>query len=237
MSRLTMWGVSGIGEVKPGDQVGDLVVEACRTEPNGPLLDRDVVVVTQKIVSKAEGRLVAVDPNDPLSHKKLVEEEAVRVLRRRGDLMITETKHGFICANSGVDLSNVERGFAALLPLDSDRSARRIRDIVRAKLGVEVGVIVSDTFGRPWRMGLTDVAIGVAGIAGVVDLRGTPDALGRAMQVTEVCVADQLAGAAEMVMGKSSGIPIAIVRGANAEWFREASMKEIVRPAREDLFR
>ena len=237
MSRLTMWGVSGIGEVKPGDQVGDLVVEACRAEPNGPLLDRDVVVVTQKIVSKAEGRLVAVDPNDPLSHKKLVEEEAVRVLRRRGDLMITETKHGFICANSGVDLSNVERGFAALLPLDSDRSARRIRDIVRAKLGVEVGVIVSDTFGRPWRMGLTDVAIGVAGIAGVVDLRGTPDALGRAMQVTEVCVADQLAGAAEMVMGKSSGIPIAIVRGTNAEWFREASMKEIVRPAREDLFR
>lgn len=237
MSRLTMWGVTGIGEVKPDDQVGDIIVEACREEPNGPLLDRDVVVVTQKIVSKAEGRLVAVDPNDPLSHKKLVEEEAVRVLRRRGDLMITETKHGFICANSGVDLSNVERGYAALLPLDSDRSARRIRDIIRAKLGVEVGVIVSDTFGRPWRMGLTDIAIGVAGIAGVVDLRGTPDALGRTMQVTEVCVADQLAGAAEMVMGKSSGIPVAIVRGADAEWFREASMKEIVRPAREDLFR
>ena len=237
MSRLTMWGVSGIGEVKPGDQVGDIVVDACREEPNGPLLDRDVVVVTQKIVSKAEGRLVAVDPKDPTSHKKLVEEEAVRVLRRRGELMITETKHGFICANSGVDLSNVERGYAALLPLDSDRSARRIRDIIRAKLGVEVGVIVSDTFGRPWRMGLTDVAIGVAGIAGVVDLRGTPDALGRTMQVTEVCVADQLAGAAEMVMGKSSGVPVAIVRGANAEWFREASMKEIVRPAREDLFR
>ena len=237
MSRLTMWGVLGIGEVRPGDQVGDIVIEACRTEPNGPLLDRDVIVVTQKIVSKAEGRLVAVDPNDPTSHKKLVEEEAVRVLRRRGDLMITETKHGFICANSGVDLSNVERGYAALLPLDSDRSARRIRDIVRAKLGIEVGVIVSDTFGRPWRMGLTDVAIGVAGIAGVVDLRGTPDALGRTMQVTEVCVADQLAGAAEMVMGKSSGVPVAIVRGANAEWFRESSMKEIVRPAREDLFR
>lgn len=237
MNRLTMWGVSGIGEVKPGDQVGDIIVEACRAEPNGPLLDRDVVVVTQKIVSKAEGRLVSVDPNDPLSHKKVVEEEAVRVLRRRGDLVITETKHGFICANSGVDLSNVESGYAALLPLDSDRSARRIRDIIRAKVGVEVGVIVSDTFGRPWRMGLTDVAIGVAGVAGVVDLRGTPDALGRTMQVTEVCVADQLAGAAEMVMGKSSGIPVAIVRGANTEWFREASMKEIVRPAREDLFR
>jgi coenzyme F420-0:L-glutamate ligase/coenzyme F420-1:gamma-L-glutamate ligase len=151
--------------------------------------------------------------------------------------LITETKHGFVCANSGVDLSNVERGFAALLPLDSDRSARRIRDIVRAKLGIEVGVIVSDTFGRPWRLGLTDVAIGVAGVAGVVDLRGTPDALGRTMQVTEVCVADELAGAAEMVMGKSSGIPVAVIRGVDPRWLRDSSIKEIVRPAREDLFR
>jgi coenzyme F420-0:L-glutamate ligase/coenzyme F420-1:gamma-L-glutamate ligase len=237
MNRLTTWGVTGIGEVRPGDQVGDIVVASCSAEPNGPLHDLDVVVVTQKIVSKAEGRLVEVDPDDPLSHKKLVEQEAVRVLRRRGDLIITETKHGFICANSGIDLSNVERGQAALLPLDSDRSARRIRDIVKAKLGVTIGVIVSDTFGRPWRMGLTDVAIGVAGIAAVVDLRGTPDALGRTMQVTEVCVADELASTAELVMGKSSGIPIAIVRGADPSWFRESSMKEIVRPAREDLFR
>lgn len=237
MNRLMAWGVTGIGEVRPGDQVGDIVVASCGTEPNGPLQDLDVIVVTQKIVSKAEGRLVEVDPDDPLSHKKLVEQEAVRVLRRRGDLIITETKHGFICANSGIDLSNVERGQAALLPLDSDRSARRIRDIVKAKLGVNVGVIVSDTFGRPWRMGLTDVAIGVAGIAAVVDLRGTPDALGRTMQVTEVCVADELASTAELVMGKSSGIPVAIVRGADPAWFRESSMKEIVRPAREDLFR
>jgi coenzyme F420-0:L-glutamate ligase/coenzyme F420-1:gamma-L-glutamate ligase len=237
MNRLTAWGVTGIGEVRPGDQVGDIVVDSCREAPNGPLQDLDVLVVTQKIVSKAEGRLVAVDPDDPLSHKTLVEQEAVRVLRRRGDLIITETQHGFICANSGIDLSNVERGQAALLPLDSDRSARRIRDIVRAKLGVNVGVIVSDTFGRPWRMGLTDVAIGVAGIAAVVDLRGTPDALGRTMQVTEVCVADELASTAELVMGKSSGIPVAIVRGADPAWFRESSIKEIVRPAREDLFR
>ncbi|NCZ91816.1 MAG: coenzyme F420-0:L-glutamate ligase [Actinobacteria bacterium] len=161
----------------------------------------------------------------------------VRVVRRRGDLIITETKHGFICANSGVDLSNVERGYAALLPLDSDRSARRIRDIIKAKLGVTVGVIVSDTFGRPWRKGLTDVAIGVAGIAAVHDLRGTPDALGRVMQVTEVSIADEVASAAELVMGKSSGIPVAIVRGLDKEWFRESSMDEIVRPAQEDLFR
>ncbi len=237
MNRLTAWGVQGIGEIVPGDQVGDIIVNACATEPNGPLQDNDVIVVTQKIVSKAEGRLVEIDPNDPLSHKQLVEEEAVRIVRRRGDLIITETKHGFICANSGIDLSNVERGYAALLPLDSDRSARRIRDIVKAKLGVSVGVIVSDTFGRPWRKGLTDVAIGVAGIAAVVDLRGTPDALGRTMQVTEVCVADELASTAELVMGKSSGIPVAIVRGADVSWFRDASMNEIVRPSQEDLFR
>lgn len=237
MTRITAWGVTGIGEVRPGDQVGDLIVEACTNEPNGPLADGDVLVVTQKIVSKAEGRLVAIDPDDPVSHKKLVEEEAVRIVRRRGDLIITETTHGFICANSGVDLSNVERGYAALLPLDSDRSARRIRDIVKAKLGVTVGVIVSDTFGRPWRKGLTDVAIGVAGIAGVFDLRGTPDALGRVMQVTEVAVADEIASAAELVMGKSSGIPVAIVRGVDPAWLRESSMDEIVRPAQEDLFR
>lgn len=237
MARLMAWSVEGIGEIVPGQQLGDVIVEACSQEPNGPLRDNDVLVVTQKIVSKAEGRLVEIDPDDPLSHKALVEEEAVRIVRRRGDLIITETKHGFVCANSGIDLSNVERGYAALLPLDSDRSARRIRDIVRAKLGVTVGVIVSDTFGRPWRKGLTDVAIGVAGIAGVVDLRGTEDALGRIMQVTEVAVADELACAAELVMGKSTGVPVAIIRGADPMWFRDSSMDEIVRPPSEDLFR
>ena len=237
MSRLTIWGVEGIGEVAPGDQVGDVIVDACRETPNGPLFDGDVLVVTQKIVSKAENRLVAIDPNDPLSHKKLVEEEAVRIVRRRGDLIITETRHGFICANSGVDLSNVENGYAALLPIDSDKSARRIRDIVRSKLGVSVGVIISDTFGRPWRHGLTDIAIGVAGIAGVVDLRGTEDALGRTMAVTEVAVADEIASAAELVMGKSSGIPVAVVRGIDNAWLRDSSVKELIRSAQDDLFR
>jgi coenzyme F420-0:L-glutamate ligase/coenzyme F420-1:gamma-L-glutamate ligase len=237
VQRLTAWGVTGIGEISPGVQLGDVIAAACAEPPNGPLQDHDVLVVTQKVVSKAEGRLVDVDPDDPLSHKAVVEAEAVRIVRRRGDLIITETSHGFVCANSGVDLSNVERGQAALLPLDSDRSARRIRDIVRTRLGVDVGVIVSDTFGRPWRRGLTDVAIGVAGIAAVVDLRGTADALGRIMQVTEVAVADELASAAELVMGKSNGIPVAVVRGADVEWFRDASINEIVRPASEDLFR
>ena len=236
-SRLQIWAVEGIGEVRPGDQLGDVVADACAAPPNGPLADGDVLVVTQKVVSKAEGQLVEIDPDDPLSHKRLVEEEAVRIVRRRGDLVITETRHGFICANSGVDLSNVERGYAALLPVDSDRSARRVRDIVRARLGVTVGVIVSDTFGRPWRRGLTDVAIGVAGIAGVVDLRGTDDALGRTMQVTEVAVADELASAAELVMGKSSGVPVAVIRGADPSWLRDASIRELIRPPQEDLFR
>ena len=237
MSRMELWGIEGIGEIRPGDQLGEIVADACAAPPNGPLRDGDVLVVTQKVVSKAEGRLVAVDADDPLSHKQLVEDEAVRIVRRRGDLIITETTHGFICANSGIDLSNVERGYAALLPVDSDRSARRIVDIVRARLGVAVGVIVSDTFGRVWRKGLTDVAIGVAGIAGVVDLRGTPDALGRTMQVTEVAVADELAAAAEMVMGKSNGIPVAVVRGVDPEWLRASSVRELVRPPAEDLFR
>jgi coenzyme F420-0:L-glutamate ligase/coenzyme F420-1:gamma-L-glutamate ligase len=237
MSRLEIWGVEGIGEIRPGDRLADTIAEACGAPPNGPLADGDVLVVTQKIVSKAEGRLVPVDADDPLSHKSVVEAEAVRILRRRGDLVITETRHGFVCANSGVDLSNVQRGEAALLPVDSDRSARRIRDGLRARLGVSVGIIVSDTFGRAWRKGLTDVAIGVAGIAGVVDLRGEPDALGRVMQVTEVAVADELASAAELVMGKSSGIPVAVVRGVEAEWLRDAGIGELIRPPQEDLFR
>ena len=237
MGRLTIWGVEGIGEITPQDQLGNIISDACRQEPNGPLQNNDVLVVTQKIVSKAEGRLVPIDATDPLSHKQLVEDEAVRIVRRRGDLIITETKHGFVCANSGIDLSNVERGYAALLPIDSDKSARRIRDIIGATLGINVGVIISDTFGRPWRKGLTDVAIGVAGIAGVVDLRGTPDSLGRIMQVTEVAIADELASAAELVMGKSSGVPVAVVRGADETWFRNSDISELVRPPQEDLFR
>jgi coenzyme F420-0:L-glutamate ligase/coenzyme F420-1:gamma-L-glutamate ligase len=224
--------VAGIPEISPGDDLAGLIHE------NASLCDGDVVVVTQKVVSKAEGRLVQVDPTDPLSHKTLVVDESVRILRRRGDLLMTETKHGFVCANAGIDLSNVERGWAALLPVDPDRSARRIRDGLKAQAGVTVGVIVSDTFGRTWRRGLTDVAIGVAGIAAIVDLRGTEDALGRELVVTEVCVADELAGAAELVMGKSAGIPVAIVRGVERSWLRDSSVRgEIVRPYQEDLFR
>jgi len=231
---LTVLPIEGIGEIRPGAVLADVITEACGSE----LEDGDVVVVTQKVVSKAEGRLVPVDPDDPHSHKPLVEQEAVRVLRRRVDLVMTETRHGFVCANSGDDLSNVGRGWATLLPVDPDRSARRIRDGLRARLGVEVAVLVSDTFGRAWRRGVTDVAIGVAGLAGVADLRGTVDASGRQLHVTELCVADEVAAAAELVMGKARGVPVAIVRGVDPSFLREGSVAgEIVRPHAEDLFR
>jgi coenzyme F420-0:L-glutamate ligase/coenzyme F420-1:gamma-L-glutamate ligase len=152
--------------------------------------------------------------------------------------MITETRHGFICANAGVDLSNVDAGTAALLPVDPDRSARRIREVLEHRYGVAAGVIISDTFGRTWRRGVTDVAIGLAGVAGVVDLRGTPDATGRILEATEVCIADELAGAAELVMGKDRGVPAAVLRGVDRRWLRQGSVAdEIVRPPDEDLFR
>jgi coenzyme F420-0:L-glutamate ligase / coenzyme F420-1:gamma-L-glutamate ligase len=238
VSRLTVFGLDGIPEISAGADLAGLIAEAAGTGHDTALADGDVVVVTQKIVSKAEDRLVAVDPDDPLSHKPLVEQESVRILRRRGDLIISETVHGFVCANAGIDLSNVERGYAALLPVDSDRSARRIRDGLRHRAGVEVGVIVSDTFGRTWRRGVTDVAIGCAGVAAVVDLRGTADALGREMQVTEVAVVDEIAAAAELVMGKSTGTPVAVVRGVDPTWLRDGNVHdEIVRSPQEDLFR
>jgi coenzyme F420-0:L-glutamate ligase/coenzyme F420-1:gamma-L-glutamate ligase len=238
MSRLEIFGIDGIGEIEPGTDLAAVIAAAAAGDDGTMLLEGDVLVVTQKIVSKAENRLVAIDPEDPLSHKPLVEQESVRILRRRGELIISETVHGFVCANAGIDLSNVNRGWAALLPVDSDRSARRIRDGLRHRCGVEVGVVISDTFGRPWRRGVTDVAIGCAGVAGVVDLRGTPDALGREMQVTEVAVVDEIAAAAELVMGKSTGIPVAVVRGVDPTWLRESSVRaEIVRKPSDDLFR
>ncbi|MDA8342705.1 MAG: coenzyme F420-0:L-glutamate ligase [Actinomycetota bacterium] len=232
---LTVLPVTGLGEVRPGDDLAALLVEATGEDP---LRDGDVVVVTQKVVSKAEGRIVALDHDDPAAKRRLIERESRRVLRRRGDLLITETTHGFVCANAGIDLSNVDGGTAALLPVDPDRSARRLRAGIGHRTGAVVAIVVSDTFGRTWRRGVTDVAIGVAGLAGVVDLRGTVDANGRVLEATEVCVADEVAGAAELVMGKASGIPAAIVRGVDPAWLRPSSAAtEIVRPPGEDLFR
>ena len=235
-AALSIFPISGIGEVRPGDELAELILEAA-TAQQVPLADRDCLVVTQKVVSKAEGRLVPLDPLDLDARRLLVESESVRIVRRRGDLTISETAHGFVCANAGVDLSNVEAGWAALLPIDADRSAKHVRDALRARAGVEVGVIVSDTFGRPWRQGLTDVAIGVCGIAAIIDLRDTPDSTGRVLQVTEVAIADEIASAAELVMGKASGVPVAIVRGLDRSWFGEGSVRQLIRPPQEDLFR
>jgi coenzyme F420-0:L-glutamate ligase/coenzyme F420-1:gamma-L-glutamate ligase len=235
--ELRITAIDGIPEIRPGDDLAGIIAGAAEADAH-PMADGDVVVVTQKIVSKAENRLVAVDPDDPLSHKAVVEEETVRVLRRREQLVISETRHGFVCANAGVDLSNVELGYAALLPDDSDRSARRIRDGIRARAGVEVAVIVSDTFGRPWRRGLTDVAIGCAGIGAILDHRGQHDTQGRELLVTEVAVVDELAAAADLVLGKASGCPVAVIRGVDPTWFRRGEVRsELVRPASEDLFR
>ena len=228
--RIEILAVAGLPEVRPGDDLAALIAGAAN------LADGDVVVVTQKVVSKAENRLVDIDPE--VGHRPLVERESVRILRRRGDLVIAETEHGFVCANAGVDLSNVEAGQAALLPVDSDRSARRIRDALRHRFSVDVAVVVSDTFGRPWRRGVTDVAIGCAGLRPVVDLRGTTDALGRELQVTEVAVVDEIAAAAELVMGKAAGVPVAVVRGIDPAWFGDGSVvDDVVRSPDEDLFR
>ena len=236
MGSLTIIPVEGIPEIAPGGELAELIADAAHAQGT-PLADGDCLVVTQKVVSKAEDRLVPLDPEDRDARRRLVESESVRVVRRRGDLIISETRHGFVCANAGIDLSNVAAGTAALLPVDSDRSAKHVRDALAARRGVDVAVIVSDTFGRPWRMGLTDVAIGVSGIAAVLDLRGAPDALGRELQVTEVAIADEIAAAAELVMGKAAQVPAAIVRGLDASWFGAGSVRDLVRPSAEDLFR
>lgn len=234
MTDLQVIAIHDIGEVRPGDDLADLIAGADDAE----LRDGDCLVITQKVVSKAEGRLVEIDPDDPLSHKPLVERESVRILRRRGELIISETSHGFVCANAGIDLSNVERGQAALLPVDSDRSARGIRDRLKARHGIDVAIVISDTFGRPWRRGVTDIAIGCAGIRGIADLRGTNDALGRELMVTEVAIVDEIAAAADLVMGKAKGVAVAIVRGLDPGWFGRGSVvDEIVRDPAEDLFR
>ncbi|MHB8295904.1 MAG: coenzyme F420-0:L-glutamate ligase [Acidimicrobiales bacterium] len=236
---LVVIGVEAMPEVRRGDDLGRMIAERSH------LLDGDVVVVTQKVVSKAEGRLVPLGPGGAHKAKlELVESQSKRVLRRRGELVIAETEHGFVCANAGVDLSNVEEGMALLLPVDPDRSARRIRDHLRSSAGAEVAVVVSDTFGRAWRRGVTDVAIGCAGIAAIADLRGTPDHGGRALQATEICIVDEIASAADLVMGKAAGIPAAIVRGIDPALLRHPSVprepsvsKEVVRRYEEDLFR
>lgn len=214
--------VAGLPEIAEGDDLAALI--ASRAD----LRDGDVVAVTQKIVSKAEGRVVP-------DREDLVEGETRRVVARRGDLVIAETRHGFVCANAGVDRSNVPEGFASLLPEDPDASAARIRDGLRDRTGREVAVVVTDTFGRPWRHGLVNVAIGVAGIAALVDLRGTPDAGGRELEATVVALADEVAAAAGLVQGKAEGVPAAVLRGLRPG--TPGTGRELVRGREDDLFR
>jgi coenzyme F420-0:L-glutamate ligase/coenzyme F420-1:gamma-L-glutamate ligase len=201
------------------------------------LAHHDLVVVTSKVVSKSEGQVVPFDGSD--EHKvAIVEGESVRVLRRRGTLRITETRHGFINANAGVDLSNTDEGTAVLLPKDPDRSARRLRSEIERRCGVEVAVLITDTFGRVWRQGVTDVALGSAGLRPILDLRGTLDANGRLLEATEVAIADEIAGAANLVLHKAAATPFALIRGLDESFFGPGSVGEnIVRSKHEDLFR
>lgn len=231
-----------------------MIVAAIEATPGlVPLQADDVLVVTQKVVSKAEGAVVRLDTVDPRPEAvefaaawdrdprqiEVVLREARRIVRMERGVLITETAHGFVCANGGVDASNVgpDSGeIVTLLPADPDASARRIRDALREATGVDMPVVISDSFGRPWRWGITDVAIGVAGLLPLVDLRGEPDADGRVMRSTVRCVADELASAAELVLGKTDGRPVALVRGANPP-VGEGSIRDIVMGSEADLFR
>ena len=229
MTRITIDPIPGIPEITEADDVGELIVDA---RGLNEFLDGDVVVVTQKVVSKAEGRLVPEADRD-----RAIADESTRVLRRtRSGMRISETRHGLVCANAGLDASNVQRGYVALLPVDPDASARRIRSRIEHRTGRVIGVIISDTFGRAWRLGQTDVAIGIAGIEPFSDHRGALDTQGRELMATRIAIADELAGAAEMVMGKTEQICAAIVRGAPVKPGRGAAT-QIVRPPGEDLFR
>jgi coenzyme F420-0:L-glutamate ligase/coenzyme F420-1:gamma-L-glutamate ligase len=230
---LTVIPVSGIGEIAPGDDLAAIVLDAA-IRSGITLLDGDVVVVTHKVVSKAEGRMVAA-PTDE-DYRAVALAEATEVLRRRGSMIIAVTRHGFVCANAGVDRSNVPGDAVVLLPMDPDRSAHTLRVRWERATGARLAVVVSDTFGRPWRRGLTDVAIGVSGIDPILDLKGALDATGRVLEVTEIAVVDEIAAAADLVMGKAGGIPVAVVRGL--EWVcGDGRAVDLVRPAAEDFFR
>jgi coenzyme F420-0:L-glutamate ligase/coenzyme F420-1:gamma-L-glutamate ligase len=231
---MTIRPITGIPEVSQGDDLPLVLERAIRSSE--ALEPGDVLVVTHKIVSKAEGRVVDLEHDGPDAHRHLIDEEAVSILRRRGDLVIAETRHGFVCANAGVDRSNAGPAKAILLPLDPDASANRIRLRLQRAFGVPIAVIITDTFGRAWRRGLVDVAIGVAGMAPIHDLRGTADDQGRELDVTEVAVADELAAAADLVIGKTSRNPAVIVRGV--EWEpSDEGVDPLIRPPSEDLFR
>ncbi|HSO30794.1 MAG TPA: coenzyme F420-0:L-glutamate ligase [Candidatus Sulfomarinibacteraceae bacterium] len=251
---LTILALLGVPEVAPGDDLPALLIDALATTPGAlPLTRDDVLVVTQKVVSKAEGAIVDLAGVEPRQaaidfarawdrdarQLEVVLREARRVVRMDHGVLITETPHGFICANGGVDASNVgpaSGGIVTLLPVDPDASAARIRAAIRDRHGVDVPVVISDSFGRPWRWGIVDVAIGVSGLLPIEDLRGSPDHDGRVMKSTIRAVADELASAAELALGKVAGRPAALVRGA-AFTRGEGSIQDALMPAAWDLFR
>jgi coenzyme F420-0:L-glutamate ligase/coenzyme F420-1:gamma-L-glutamate ligase len=253
-SRLEVIALDGIPEVRTGDDLAQMIVAALAATPGAlPAGDRDVLVVTQKVVSKAEGAIADLTTIEPRPEAvefaerwdrdarqvELVLRHARRVVRMANGLVITETPHGFVCANGGIDASNVgpDSGtIVTLLPDDPDASAGRIRAAVREATGVDVPVVISDSFGRPWRFGIVDVAIGVSGLLPLDDLRGTPDHDGRVMKSTVRAVADELASAAELALGKRDGRPVALVRGA-AFTRGEGRIREVVMPESFDLFR
>ena len=238
MGPLTILPLAGIPEVREGDDLGELIARAAWTAGT-PLQDGDCLVVTQKVVSKAEGRIVAAE-----SREEAITAETVRVVATRttrsGRTRIVQTRHGLVMAAAGVDASNVgprSGEIVTLLPRDPDASARRIRAAIEERLGVAPGVIVTDSFGRPWRLGITDVAIGVAGISPLEDLRGRPDADGRIMAATVRAVADQIAATAELALGKTARRPLALVRGARPLPAEAGSIRDSLMPADWDLFR
>jgi coenzyme F420-0:L-glutamate ligase/coenzyme F420-1:gamma-L-glutamate ligase len=219
------------GEIEPGDDLSTIVGGALRAA-DVELRDGDVLVVTQKVVSKSEGRIV---PEGEAGRAGWVASETRRVVARRGDLVIAVTRQGFVCANAGVDASNVAEGFLTLLPEDPDASAEELRLAFQSGFGVQVGVIVTDTFGRPWRHGVVNVAIGCAGLPALLDLRGTKDAVGRVLEATVVALADEVAAATGLVMGKADGVPVAVVRGVRS-FGPPTKASALLRRGDDDLF-
>lgn len=242
-----MIGLTGVPELEPGDDLGALIARACGDA--GGLEEGDIVVVAQKAVSKVEGRIVRLDEVTPSERAielagdegdprqvEVILRESVTVVRSRPPLVISETRHGFVCASAGVDASNAKGpGTVILLPLDPDASARALRERLHELTGVAPGVIVSDSFGRAWRQGTTDVALGVAGLTPLRDLRGTQDGQGYELRSTMIAIVDEIAGAAELVMGKANGVPAAIVRGIDARG--DGRAVDLVMPRERDLFR
>jgi coenzyme F420-0:L-glutamate ligase / coenzyme F420-1:gamma-L-glutamate ligase len=241
VTELTISPVRGLPELREGDDLAGMIAERAELE------DGDVVVVAQKAISKIEGRIVRLDDVEPSARARelagdgdprraeVILGEAKRVVRNRGSLLITETHHGFVCASSGVDASNAPAlGTVVLLPVDPDASAARLRSALEELTGREVGVVVSDSFGRPWRQGTTDIAVGAAGIEVLRDLKGQRDPTGYELKSTVIAVADEIAGAAELVLGKLDRVPVAIVRGLDVAG--TGSARDIVMPAERNLF-